>query len=284
MSPSLPARRPPASLGHIQVLPGNPNPKRPSFRLIMEAGVSPTAPAAAGVTPSGVDNPNKRQDHRRASFLAVWPFGLKAFFFREDDKHGWQVESGWTRRCFDPGGRLQRPLRRGTAVPAGAAGGPDEDLPGRQLQGRLRRPAQAGPRPEGRPRPGRQGPGHWPSTACSSWAAPTRSTSSARPSSPSTSRTGGCWRRPPRPYASSEHYGFIVAGKFYRGNHRGGGRYVGTMERDRVRALQLMQQALALTARRPTRPPWPSSTSTSPTCCSTAPATTNPGGCSTSPT
>jgi alpha-2-macroglobulin len=46
-----------------------------------------------------------------------------------------------------------------------------------------------------------------------------------------------------------EHYGFIVAGKFHRGGHRGGGRYVGSMERDRTRALQLMQQALTLTAK-----------------------------------
>jgi uncharacterized protein YfaS (alpha-2-macroglobulin family) len=45
-------------------------------------------------------------------------------------------------------------------------------------------------------------------------------------------------------FAHSEHYGFIVAGKFYRGQHRGGGRYVGTFERDRARALQLLQQAL----------------------------------------
>src|ERR1700726_4071487 len=30
--------------------------------------------------------------------------------------------------------------------------------------------------------------------------------------------------------ATNEHYGFIIAGKFYRGSHRGGGRYVGTME------------------------------------------------------
>jgi uncharacterized protein YfaS (alpha-2-macroglobulin family) len=46
-----------------------------------------------------------------------------------------------------------------------------------------------------------------------------------------------------------EHYGFLVAGKFHRGGHRGGGRFVGTMERDRTRALQLMQQALPLTAK-----------------------------------
>ncbi|MBM4072921.1 MAG: alpha-2-macroglobulin [Planctomycetes bacterium] len=52
-----------------------------------------------------------------------------------------------------------------------------------------------------------------------------------------------------RSYASVEHYGFIVAGKFNRGGRRGGGnlaRFVNTMERDRARALQLMQQALPL--------------------------------------
>ena len=53
---------------------------------------------------------------------------------------------------------------------------------------------------------------------------------------------------------SNEHQGFIIAGKFYRGGHRGGGRYVGTMERDRVRALQLMQQALVLTAKETDKP------------------------------
>ncbi len=41
-------------------------------------------------------------------------------------------------------------------------------------------------------------------------------------------------------------YGFIVAGEFYRGNKRGGGEYVNSIERDRVRALQLMQQATSL--------------------------------------
>jgi len=40
------------------------------------------------------------------------------------------------------------------------------------------------------------------------------------------------------------NFGYIVAGKFYRGNHRGGdGKYVMTSARDRVRALQLYQQA-----------------------------------------
>ncbi|MEZ6055069.1 MAG: MG2 domain-containing protein, partial [Planctomycetaceae bacterium] len=40
------------------------------------------------------------------------------------------------------------------------------------------------------------------------------------------------------------HYGFIVAGKFQRGNQRGGGAWAMSMEWDRVRALQLMQQAM----------------------------------------
>ncbi|MFL5245408.1 MAG: alpha-2-macroglobulin family protein [Gemmataceae bacterium] len=52
-------------------------------------------------------------------------------------------------------------------------------------------------------------------------------------------------------YANNQHYGFIVAGKFYRGHKRGGGRYVNALERDRVRSLQLMQQALELTKNEP---------------------------------
>jgi uncharacterized protein YfaS (alpha-2-macroglobulin family) len=46
---------------------------------------------------------------------------------------------------------------------------------------------------------------------------------------------------------TAEHFGFIVAGKFYRGNKHGGGRYVSTWQRDRVRAMQLMQEALKQT-------------------------------------
>ena len=59
-------------------------------------------------------------------------------------------------------------------------------------------------------------------------------------------RTGGCCDTAAAELRRqrTEHYGFIVAGKFYRGNKRGGGRYVNAMQRDRVRALQLMQQAL----------------------------------------
>jgi hypothetical protein len=47
-------------------------------------------------------------------------------------------------------------------------------------------------------------------------------------------------------YMSVDHHGFIVAGKFLRGNKRGGGQVVNATERDRIRALQLMVQALPL--------------------------------------
>jgi uncharacterized protein YfaS (alpha-2-macroglobulin family) len=49
-----------------------------------------------------------------------------------------------------------------------------------------------------------------------------------------------------RTYQEGQHYGYIIAGKFSRGWHRGGGRYVNAFDRDRVRALQLMQQARPL--------------------------------------
>ncbi|MBS3821227.1 MAG: alpha-2-macroglobulin, partial [Phycisphaerae bacterium] len=41
-----------------------------------------------------------------------------------------------------------------------------------------------------------------------------------------------------------QHWGFMVAGEFERGHHRGGGQRVGSFERDRVRALQLMVRAM----------------------------------------
>jgi uncharacterized protein YfaS (alpha-2-macroglobulin family) len=42
-----------------------------------------------------------------------------------------------------------------------------------------------------------------------------------------------------------QHFGFIVAGKFHRGgHHRVGGRYVGSYERDRSRAVQLLVQGV----------------------------------------
>jgi uncharacterized protein YfaS (alpha-2-macroglobulin family) len=40
------------------------------------------------------------------------------------------------------------------------------------------------------------------------------------------------------------HVGFIVAGKYERGGHRGGGHIVNSLQRDRSRGLQLMQQAM----------------------------------------
>ena len=49
-------------------------------------------------------------------------------------------------------------------------------------------------------------------------------------------------------YNQDQHNGYIVAGKYYRGYHRGGGKWVSSYERDRVRALQLMEQASAKTA------------------------------------
>jgi uncharacterized protein YfaS (alpha-2-macroglobulin family) len=50
-------------------------------------------------------------------------------------------------------------------------------------------------------------------------------------------------------YLNVEHSGFIIAGKFQRGPHRGGGKVVNSFERDRVRALQLMVQAMPLAAK-----------------------------------
>src|ERR1035438_5683742 len=54
-------------------------------------------------------------------------------------------------------------------------------------------------------------------------------------------------------YTNGDHYGFMVAGKFLRGGHRGGGNIVNSLQRDRTRALQLMQQALENT--KPPEPP-----------------------------
>ena len=46
-------------------------------------------------------------------------------------------------------------------------------------------------------------------------------------------------------YFDACHSGYIIAGEFRRGRHRGGGRYVNVFQRDRIRALQLMTQAMA---------------------------------------
>lgn len=45
-------------------------------------------------------------------------------------------------------------------------------------------------------------------------------------------------------YFDEDHTGFIVAGKFERSYQRGGGQYVNSFMRDRIRTLQLMTQAL----------------------------------------
>ncbi len=47
-------------------------------------------------------------------------------------------------------------------------------------------------------------------------------------------------------YLGLPHQGFIIAGKFERGGHRGGGQMVNSFDRDRIRALQLMVQAMPL--------------------------------------
>ncbi len=47
-------------------------------------------------------------------------------------------------------------------------------------------------------------------------------------------------------YLNVDHSGFMVAGKFNRGPHRGGGKAVHAMERDRVRSLQLLQESMPL--------------------------------------
>lgn len=50
-----------------------------------------------------------------------------------------------------------------------------------------------------------------------------------------------------RSYIEHDHNGFMIAGEFERGQHRGGGKVVNAYERDRVRSLQLMEQAMKLT-------------------------------------
>ncbi len=47
-------------------------------------------------------------------------------------------------------------------------------------------------------------------------------------------------------YQTTQHQGFRVAGEYERGPHRGGGEMINSVERDRVRALQLMVQAMPL--------------------------------------
>ncbi len=47
-------------------------------------------------------------------------------------------------------------------------------------------------------------------------------------------------------YLTIPHHGYMIAGEFRRGNHRGGGKVMNAMARDRVRALQLFRQAYLL--------------------------------------
>ena len=49
-----------------------------------------------------------------------------------------------------------------------------------------------------------------------------------------------------REYLNANHYGYLIAGKFNRGHHRGGGKHVSSHSRDLVRAMQLYQQAIQL--------------------------------------
>ncbi len=75
------------------------------------------------------------------------------------------------------------------------------------------------------------------------------------------------------------HCGYIVAGKFNRGYHRGGdGRYVYTFERDRIRAMQLMQQAMGAIEGERTARQSAISTGNWPRCCWEAGAITRRGG------
>ena len=53
-------------------------------------------------------------------------------------------------------------------------------------------------------------------------------------------------------YLQQVHWGYQIAGEFRRGNHRDGGRVMNALDRDRVRALQIYWQALALLEERTT--------------------------------
>ncbi len=48
-----------------------------------------------------------------------------------------------------------------------------------------------------------------------------------------------------RSYSHNTHWGYMIAGEFRRGHHRGGGKYINAVARDRVRAMQLLQLAMA---------------------------------------
>ena len=53
-------------------------------------------------------------------------------------------------------------------------------------------------------------------------------------------------------YQSAEDFGFLIAGRFERGGHRGGGEMASVEARDRIRSLQLLLQALKAAETDPT--------------------------------
>ena len=55
-------------------------------------------------------------------------------------------------------------------------------------------------------------------------------------------------------YINVQHQGFLIAGKYERGHHRGGGKVVNSVEKDRVRALQLMQDGIPLAQKDDAKP------------------------------
>src|SRR5690606_27165406 len=60
---------------------------------------------------------------------------------------------------------------------------------------------------------------------------------------------GGQWQvllAAAQQYQQIPHYGFLIAGEFERGSHRGGGQIMHATHRDYVRALQLLVKALEL--------------------------------------
>jgi len=48
-------------------------------------------------------------------------------------------------------------------------------------------------------------------------------------------------------YLNTQHQGYLISGEYKRGGHRGGGKMMNSMQRDRVRALQLYSEAIPLT-------------------------------------
>ena len=72
-----------------------------------------------------------------------------------------------------------------------------------------------------------------------------KSTLSATVSWSSIKTIGVCCRRPLTVFLTGPQYGFLIAGQFVRGNHRGGGEFVNALEPDRARALKLLQTGVA---------------------------------------